>query len=611
MTDAATWQALAAQIRVDSIRVSTEAGSGHPSSSLSATDLIAVLASSYLKYDFDNPQNPLNDKLVFSKGHASPLLYSLYRVAGAIDEAEFLTYRRLNSRLEGHPTPRLPWVDVATGSLGQGLSIGAGMALVAKRLEKSPIHVWVLLGDSEMAEGSVWEAADLASYYNLTNLVAIVDVNRLGQRGETEFGWDLNVYADRARAFGWNAIEIDGHDYAAIAGAYDQALAADKPTMIIARTVKGKGLTLMENKADWHGKALPKDMLADAIAELGGDQNVTVAVAKPDKAPVFDPGKDTAITLPTYEVGKEFATRQVYGEALAAVGNARPRVVALDAEVSNSTYSDIFAKAHPERFFEMFIAEQRMVGAAVGMQTRGWLPFASTFAAFQTRAYDFIRVAAISQANLKLSGSHAGVSIGEDGPSQMALEDLAMMRAITGSVVLYPSEATSTAALIAAMTDDTGISYIRTTREKTPTLYGADKVFKIGGSEVLRQSDADRATIVAAGVTVFEALAAADQLAKDGIAVRVIDAYSIKPIDTETLHAAAQATGVVVTVEDHRPEGGLGEAVQDAFTGPDSPRPVVVKLAVRELPGSGTPQELRAGAGIDAAAIVKAVKQLV
>ncbi len=484
MASAQEWHELAQQLRVDSIRCTTKAGSGHPTSSMSAADLMAVLLKSYLRYDFDKPQNPNNDHLIFSKGHASPLLYSIFKAAGAISDEELMTLRTFGSRLEGHPTPVLPWVDVATGSLGQGLPIGVGIGLSGKYLDKLPYHIWVLLGDSEMAEGSVWEAFDHASHYQLNNLIAILDMNRLGQRGETELGWNSRAYADRARAFGWQALEIDGHNYDEINAAYREATTtkANTPTLIVARTVKGKGFSEIENKEGWHGKALPPDMAERAIKELGGERHLIVKPQPPEaKQPAARPAAQP-LQAPSYEVGSSLATRKAYGEALKALGAARPDVVALDGEVSNSTFAEDFAHAYPDRYFEMYIAEQQMVAAAVGLQVRHWTPFASTFAAFLSRAYDFIRMAAISRANIRLTGSHAGVSIGEDGPSQMALEDLAMMRAVNDSTVLYPCDANETARLVAEMADRQGITFLRTTREKTAIIYPPTEAFPIGGS---------------------------------------------------------------------------------------------------------------------------------
>ncbi len=613
-TQVQQWTELAQQLRVDSIRCTTAAGSGHPTSSMSAADLMAVLMSSYLHYDFDNPKNPNNDHLIFSKGHAAPLLYSMYKAAGAISDEELLTLRKFGSRIEGHPTPVLPWVDVATGSLGQGLPIGVGLALCGKYLDKLPYRMWVLLGDSETAEGSVWEAFDHATHYKLDNLIAIIDVNRLGQRGETELGWNTAAYEARAKGFGWNAIVIDGHNYDEINAAYTQAIQTkDVPTAIIAKTMKGKGVSFLENKEGWHGKALNSQQEEQALSELHYVRSKTFPVQKPDESrqPAAE-GEKGALALPKYDGKEGVATRKAYGDALSALGAAYPDVVVLDGEVSNSTYAEEFKKAYPDRFFEQYIAEQQLVAAAVGMSVRHKIPFASTFAAFLTRAYDFIRMAAISRANIRLCGSHAGVSIGEDGPSQMALEDLAMMRAVYGSTVLYPSDANQTARLVALMAETPGIVYMRTTREKTPVIYGPDEEFTVGGSRVLRSSDRDEVTIVGAGITLHNALAAYDQLKSQGIRARVIDAYSVKPIDEETLFAAAdEAGGCIVTVEDHWPEGGLGEAVLEAFTQRDGDLPRIVKLAVQSMPGSGTPDELMEEAGISAHHIVQAVRALV
>jgi len=608
MNETELWRELGQQLRVDSIRASNVTKSGHPTSSMSAADLMAVLLAKYLHYDFESPKDPRNDHLIFSKGHASPLLYSMYKAAGAVSDDELLTFRTFGSRLQGHPTPAIPWVDVATGSLGQGLPYGVGIALAGKKLDRLPYRVWVLCGDSEIAEGSQWEAFEHAAYAGLDNLTAIIDVNRLGQRGETMHGWDLDSYADRARAFGWNAIEIDGHDVEAIDRAFAEATETkDAPTVIVAKTLKGKGVKEVENKPGWHGKAL--DHPEQAIEELGGERNIVVDVPKPDFE--GDPHEFEAgpLDLPTWELGEEVATRRAYGDALVAIGKANGKVVALDGEVSNSTYAELFAEAFPERYFEMFIAEQQLVAAAVGLQVREWVPFASTFAAFFARAYDFIRMAAISRANIRLAGSHAGVSIGEDGPSQMALEDLAMMRAVHGSTVLYPSDANQTARLVAEMAEREGIVFLRTTRAATPVVYGADEEFPIGGARVLREGD--DVAIVGAGITLHEAVKAADQLESEGISARVIDLYSVKPADGETLRAAAEATGGrILTVEDHWSEGGIGDAVLEALSDGETPARVV-RLAVRDLPGSGKPAELLAAAGIDAEHIVAAAHALV
>lgn len=597
---------LGQQLRVDSIRTSDAAGSGHPTSSMSAADLMAVLIDGgYLRWDLGDLKNPANDHLIFSKGHASPLYYSVLKAAGVIDDAELLTFRKLGSRLEGHPTPRIPPTDVATGSLGQGLPIAVGVALTGRKLDRLPYRVWCLCGDSEMAEGSIWEAFEHAAFNGLDNLTAIIDVNRLGQTRETMVGWDLDRHKSRVEAFGWHAIEIDGHDVDAIKAAYDEAVATiGQPTVIIAKTKKGKGVKAVEDLPGKHGKPLEEPDAA--IEELGGERDIQVRLASPEAGEphVFDaPGGQ----LPSWDEGEEVATRQAYGEALTALGAMRGDVVALDGEVSNSTHSEMFREAHEDRYFEMFIAEQQMVAAAVGMQVRGWVPFASTFAAFLSRAYDFVRMAAISRADLRLSGSHAGVSIGEDGPSQMALEDIASFRAIHGSTVLHPSDANQTAQLVAAMADREGISFLRTLRGKTTVRTPPGEPVAIGGSRVIRKGDT--VAIVACGITVDQAVEAAETLAGEGIKARVIDAYSIKPIDAEAIRAAARECRAIVTVEDHRAEGGLGDAVLEALA-EASDRPPVHKLAVREMPGSGSPDELLREAGIDAEAIAAAARAL-
>jgi transketolase len=600
---------LAQQLRVDSVRCSTAAGSGHPTSSMSAADLMAVLLARHLRYDWRRPDDPANDHLIFSKGHASPLLYSMFKAVGVVSDEELMTgYRRFGSRLEGHPTPVLPWVDVATGSLGQGLPDGVGVALAGRYLDELPYRVWVLCGDSEMAEGSMWEALDKAAYYHLRNLTAIVDVNRLGQRGPTELGWDTGVYAKRVEAFGCQAIVIDGHDLGEIDKALADAAEADRPTAILARTRKGRGFSEIEDREGWHGRPLPEPMAERAILELGGERHLTVRGPRPaGGSPRAWP--DGEVRLPRYELGAKVATRLAFGQALAAVG-ARGAIVGLDGEVDNSTHLEEFAKAHPERYFEMFIAEQQLVAAAVGLQVRGYIPFAATFAAFFSRAYDFIRMSAISAANIRLCGSHAGVEIGADGPSQMALEDLAMMRAVHGSTVLYPCDATSTARLVAQMAERSGIVYMRTTRGAYPVLYGPDEAFPIGGAKVVRSGPDDQVTLIGAGVTLHNCLAAADELGRDGISARVVDLYSLKPIDAQTLLAAADATsGRLVVAEDHYPEGGIGSAVLEALN--DAGHPVRVShLAVRGLPGSGTSAELMEAAGISAGQIARAAREL-
>ncbi|MFI1016796.1 transketolase [Streptomyces sp. NPDC020965] len=600
---------LGQQLRVDTVRATDAAGSGHPTSSMSAADLMAVLAANHLRYDFGEPHHPGNDRLILSKGHASPLLYALYRAVGAVDDEELLTLRRSGSRLEGHPTPRLPWVDVATGSLGQGLPVGVGMALAGQRLDRLPYRVWVLAGDSEMAEGSIWEAAEHAGYERLDNLTLIVDVNRLGQRGPTRHEWDLDAYASRLRAFGWHTIEIDGHDVAAIDAALTEATATEgRPTAIVARTHKGRGVAAVEDKEGWHGKPLPD--AGRAIEELGGPRFVSVDVAAPSDGRVRHEPPGDQPPAPTYAIGDEVATRDAFGAALAALGSRRTDVVAIDGEVGDSTRAAAFGEAHPERYFECYIAEQQLVATAVGMRARGYVPYATTFAAFLTRAHDVIRMAAVSGTAIQLVGSHAGVAIGQDGPSQMGLEDLAMFRSLYGSTVLYPCDANQTARLVTAMAELPGIGYLRTSRGATPVVYGPDDEFPVGGSKVLRSGDADRVTVVAAGVTVHEALRAADLLATEGIGVRVIDLYSVKPVDVATLQEAAEATGCLMTVEDHRPEGGLGDAVACAFAD-GRPLPRLIRLAVRNMPASATPEEQLLLSGIDAESIAAGVRLLV
>jgi transketolase len=601
---------LAQQLRVDSIRCSTSAGSGHPTSSMSAADLMAVLMTRHFRYDWQQPDNPANDHLIFSKGHASPLLYSMFKAAGVVSDEELMTgYRRFGARLEGHPTPVLPWVDVATGSLGQGLPDGVGVALAGKYLDELPYRVWVLCGDSETAEGSIWEALDKASHYGLSNLTAIIDVNRLGQRGPTELSWDTDTYAKRVQAFGCHAVVIDGHDLGEIDKALSGVSGTDRPTVIVARTIKGRGFDEVEDAEGWHGKPLPEPMAERAIIELGGQRSLVVSGPQPEAGSprVWPRGE---VKLPRYELGDKIATRLAFGQALAAVG-ARGDVVGLDGEVGNSTHLEEFLKVYPEKYFEMYIAEQQLVASAVGLQVRGYVPFAATFAAFFTRAYDFIRMSAISQANIRLSGSHCGCEIGADGPSQMALEDLAMMRAVHGSTVLYPSDAPSTAYLTAEMAERTGVVYIRTTRGAYPVLYGPDEEFPIGGSKLLRSSADDQVTLIGAGVTAHNCLAAADELAGEGISARVVDLYSVKPIDIQTLLEAAAATGDrLVVAEDHYPQGGIGGAVLEAFS--DAGHPIRIRhLAVHDLPGSGSPAELLDAAGLSASHIAQAAREVV
>jgi transketolase len=565
-----------------------------------------------MRYDPKNPKHPANDRFVLSKGHAAPLLYAAWAEAGLFDKKELLRLRTLDSDLEGHPTPRLSFVDVATGSLGQGLSAGVGMALNAKRLDRSPARIYVLMGDGESAEGSVWEAAEIGRHYGLDNLCAIIDVNRLGQSDPTMLQHDMEAYRARWSGFGWHAIVVDGHDIAKLLAAFDEAaFAKGKPTIILARTLKGKGLPSIEDQPDWHGKPLKKGEQTDkAIEALTRQLRQTPAQPDIQRPDAWVNGKKVSkpMASPNYKPTDSVATREAFGAALAALGEANPLVVGLDADVKNSTFTDKFGKQFPDRYFENFIAEQNMVGASAGLAACGKIPFAATFACFLTRAYDFIRMAAISHNNIKLMGSHVGVSIGEDGPSQMGLEDLAMMSAQPGMVVLYPSDAVSTHRLVELMAAHQGPAYIRTGRPKAPILYGNDETFTIGGSKVLRQSTSDRLTIVAAGVTLFEALKAYDQLKTQGIAVRVIDLYSIVPIDRAGLIEHARSTqGRLLTVEDHYAHGGLGDAVLSAV-GEEGFR--VHKIAVREIPHSGKPDELIDRYGISARAIVDTVKRI-
>ncbi len=603
-------EALAKLIRYYSLVMSTEAGSGHPSSSLSAADLMTGLVfGGTFKYDLASPNHPNNDRLIFSKGHASPLFYSIWAAAGKVTERELLQFRKFTSPLEGHPTREFRYTEAATGSLGQGLSIGVGMALNAKYLDKLPYRTYVLLGDSEMAEGSQWEALEIAAHYKLDNLVGIIDVNRLGQRGETMYGHDLTVYRDRVASFGWEPVVIDGHHLPQILTAFKQAMQAkDKPIMIIAKTLKGKGVSFIEDKNGWHGKTLNKDELAQALQELGPiDMTAVGRIEKPyDLKPAEV--KINAAKPVTYAPDKAVATRHAYGAALERIFPKYPNMVVLDAEVSNSTFSEIFKAAHPGQFFEMYIAEQNMIGNALGLSIRGKIPFVSTFAAFLTRAFDQIRMSQYSLANIKFCGSHAGVSIGEDGSSQMGLEDIAMFRTLLDSVVLYPSDAVSTEKLVEEMARHEGIAYIRTTRMNTPVIYRNDEVFRIGGSKVLKSNKADVAAIVAAGITLHEALKAYEELKQEKILVRVIDLYSIKPIDSKTLTQAAHDTGVIITVEDHFAQGGLGEAVASALS---KERVPVYSLAVRKMPRSGKPDELLDYEEISHKAIARAVKNAI
>jgi transketolase len=600
---------LAKLIRYYILAATTRAGSGHPSSSLSAAELMtALLFGGAFRYDPDEPEHPNNDRLIFSKGHASPLLYALWLAAGKVKEEEMLSYRDFGSLLEGHPTTAFPYAEAATGSLGQGLSIGLGMALNAKYLDKLPYRTYVLLGDSEMSEGSQWEAIQIAAYYKLDNLVGIIDVNRLGQRGQTMYGRDLEAYRRRISAFEWETVVVrDGHAFPEILEAYEKSFhVSGRPVMIMAGTIKGKGVSRIEDQGGWHGKALEEEDLHNALGELGKvNLSLRGEINKPDDLRPEQIGKKE-IRPPSYHEGEIIATRKAYGNALNNIFQRFPALVSLDGEVSNSTGAEVFKKEHPDNFFEMFITEQNMVGAALGLARRGKLPFVSTFGAFLTRAFDQIRMSRYSDADIKFVGSHAGVSIGQDGPSQMGLEDIAMFRTVPESVVLYPCDAVSAERLVEAAAGHRGIVYIRTTRGGTPVLYKSQESFPIGGSKTLRKSEKDLATVIGAGITLHEALSAYDILKKEDISIRVIDLYSVKPPDEKTLVQAAKDTRFVVTVEDHYPAGGLGEAVKSILSGLPTP---VYSLAVRKKPKSGKPSELLDYEGISGKAIVKEVKE--
>lgn len=600
---------LAKTIRYYILTSTTEAGSGHPSSSLSATDsMVALMFGGAFRYDIDNPDNPNNDRLIFSKGHASPLYYALWAAAGGIPYEELKTLRKFGSRLEGHPTMEFPFTEVATGSLGQGLSVGVGMALNAQYIDKLPYKTYVLLGDSEMAEGSNWEALQIAAHYDLHSLVGIIDINRLGQRGETQYGHDIESYERRIAAFGWDTILVDGHNMDELVGAFEKAREGTKPTMILTKTIKGKGIQFIEDQNGWHGKALSQAEMQQALNEMGHvDTELTHELQMPgDKQPA--PVESGTVEELDKNYDEPFATRKAYGHALVELFPKYPNMIVLDAEVSNSTYAQTFKEAYPDRFFEMFIAEQNMVGTAVGLAARGKVPFVSTFASFFTRAADQIRVAQYSKANVNFVGSHAGVSIGEDGATQMGLEDISLFRAILGSVVLYPADHVSSEKLVEEMIHYPGIVYMRATRMDTDPIYGPDENFKIGGSKILKESDADEITLVAAGVTLYEALKAHDILMENRIKTRVIDLYSIKPLDKATLEKAATETKAIITIEDHFAEGGLGEAVSSALSKHTVP---IHMLAVRKIPKSGKPHDLLDYEEISADHIIEKVNNII
>lgn len=597
---------IARRLRIHSLRMTTLAGSGHPTTCLSMADLMACLFFHEMRFNPADPEGWANDELVLSKGHAAPILWAAYAEAGIISHDELLSLRKVASDLEGHPTPRMKWVKAATGSLGQGLSVGVGMAL-ALRMGKSPGRVFVMMGDGECAEGSVWEAANTARDLNLGNLRAVVDINRLGQSEATMHGHDLAAYERKFKAFGWEVVRVDGHKVDRILAAFEKTRKNARPTAILARTVKGKGVSFLEDRNGWHGKPLKPEELEAALGELGPvpDINAQKLFRMPRKAekPRLKKGFDFVRT----EYKEKTATRLAYGNALLSLGKINQAVIVLDGDVKNSTYAEKFFEAFPERSFQTFIAEQNMAGMGIGLAAKGYLPFIATFAAFLTRAHDQVRMAAYSFSNIKFCGSHVGVSIGEDGPSQMGLEDLAMFRSVPGCVVLYPCDAVSTEECFDAMAKHRGLCYLRTTRPATPLIYSRGEPFPIGGCKILRKSPEDAAVIIAAGITVFEALKAWEALKSESVAVRVIDAYSIQPLDQETILREVEETGGrVVVVEDHFPGGGLGDAVSSALAG----KAEIVHLCIRELPRSGKPDELLDLYGISSRRIVGAVKEI-
>lgn len=607
------------QMRVDSLVMTSLAGSGHPTSALSAADLVAALFFYAMRFDPNNPNNPNNDRFILSKGHAAPIFYAAWKQLGILTDDDIAHYREFNSVLEGHPTLRFSRTEAATGSLGMGLSIGVGMALSAK-MDHRDFYTYVLLGDSESTEGSIWEAVEIAAYYHLSNLVAILDCNRLGQSTETIHGYHLQRYADKFAAFGWKPIIIDGHDMQQIMSAFEKARTPNHhPTIIIAKTIKGYGVEKAENKEGFHGKAFKKEELNEILAQMearfSSAAHYSNGYTWHPQIPQADvpESRNHCVGIsfhePQYAPTKEVATRLAYGQSLATAGSDCKFIISLDAEVKNSTMAELFEQKYPARFIQCFVAEQNMIGMAVGLERRGKIPFVSTFGAFFSRAYDQIRMAAIGTANLRLVGSHAGISIGQDGPSQMALEDLGLMQALANSVVLYPSDAVSTAKLVEQMIEyNQGISYLRTTRTATPILYQPYDDFPIGYCKIVKQSSNDVACIIGAGITLHEALKAYDLLAQEGISISVIDLYCIKPLPVDQIVQAAQnAQNKVLTVEDHYLQGGFGQAVSYALRNHNI---TIECLAVTELPRSGKPEELLAWAKIDTQAIINTVKKL-
>jgi len=608
-------------MRVSSIKMTTVAGSGHPTTCLSAADIMSVIFFHAMHFNPRDYEAPDNDRFILSKGHAAPLLYAAWKEVGLLTDDDLLTYRMIDSGLEGHPTLRFPYAEAATGSLGMGLSIGLGEALNA-RLDRAEYYTYVLLGDSELSEGSVWEAVEIGAHYKLERVIAVVDCNRLGQSTPALFGHDVASLTAVFESFGWRALTVDGHDIPELVKVFDVARGRDgRPTVIIAKTTKGFGVDRVADQEGFHGKAFGKDDLEDILQGLR--EKFPEAASSDTKG--WEPTlpdhhaqtmtcnvESVAMPAPGYSRGQMVPTRVAYGQAITALGDVCDTAVSLDAEVKNSTFAELFEQAHPNRFFQCFIAEQNMIGMAIGLNQRGKVPLVSTFSAFLTRAHDQLRMAAVGQARLRVSGSHAGVSIGQDGPSQMGLEDIAMMRCLPGSIVFYPSDAVSTYRLVEQMARyDAGVSYIRTTRAATPVIYSNDEEFPVGGCKLLRQGEHDSVCVIAAGITLHEALKAYDLLAvqEKPIYIRVIDLYSIKPLDIETLLASAHASqSKVLTVEDHYRQGGIGEVVSAALCN-NGIR--VESLAVDVLPRSGTPEELLAYAGIGAAAIAAAVADMI
>ncbi|KAL1021397.1 hypothetical protein UPYG_G00012780 [Umbra pygmaea] len=613
--DQQTLQALrniANRLRVNSIKATTAAGSGHPTSCCSVAEIMSVLFFNTMKYRPEDPRNINSDRFVLSKGHAAPVLYAVWAETGYLKESELINLRKVDSILEGHPVPKQQFVDVATGSLGQGLGAACGMAYTGKYFDKASYNVYCLLGDGEMSEGSVWEAMSFASHYKLDNLVAILDINRLGQSDPAPLQHHVEKYQKRCEAFGWNAVIVDGHSVEELIKALSQA--RHQPTAIIAKTIKGKGIPAAEDKMGWHGKPLPKDMAESVMKDIqaritNNTKRLYPATPIEDAQPVSLRNVSMP-SAPSYKLGEKIATRKAYGMALAKLGRYNEHVVGLDGDTKNSTFSELFKNEHPERYVECYIAEQNMVSIAVGCAARDRnVVFASTFATFFTRAYDQVRMAAISDSNINLCGSHCGVSIGEDGPSQMGLEDIAMFRAIPTATIFYPSDGVSTEKAVELAANTKGVCFIRTSRPENTVLYNSNEEFHVGQAKVVYKTSDDHVTVIGAGVTLHEALAAAEILKKERINIRVIDPFTIKPLDSKSIVEHAKATrGRIIIVEDHYYEGGLGEAVCSAVVNETGFN--VHRMAVAHVPRSGKPTELLKIFGIDRDAIAQAVRKM-